>query len=292
MKSKRILVIGATGNIGREVIKYLFNNKNNHEVFAAVRNIDKASYEFEDYQQLKYLKFDFEDISTFDSALDNIDSVFLLRPPHISDVEKYFRPLISKIKEKKINQIVFLSVQGVESSKIIPHNKIEKMIVDSGIDYIFLRPSYFMQNLITTLHKDILEKQKIILPSGYAKFNWIDIENIAELAAILLDDFDNFKNQGIDITGYENLDFFEITDLINKTIGTNIIFESVNPLKFYRIKRKDGLNRGLILVMIFLHFLPRLKSEPKISKFYENTCGKLPTNLKEFILRESDKFKK
>ena len=287
---KRILITGATGNIGHEVIRYLYDNNTTNQIIAGVRNINKAKSEFKDYTQLNYVQFDFEDSATFDNSLDNIDCIFLLRPPHISDIDKYFAPLIKKIKEKKITQVVFLSVQGAEKSKVIPHNKIEKLITDYGLDFIFLRPSYFMQNLTTTLLNDILKKHKIILPAGKAKFNWIDIENIGEATAKLLCDFDSYKNRVIELTGYENKDFYQVTEMINDSIGTKIKFDNSNPFRFYWIKKNDGLNAGMIIVMMVLHFLPRFQSEPKISDFYEQLTGKKPTTLKDFITREKNKL--
>ena len=287
---KRILITGATGNIGHEVIRFLYADNLLNQIIAGVRNIDKAKIEFKDYSQLDYVKFDFEDSATFDNSLDKIDCIFLLRPPHISNIDKYFDPLINKIKEKKINQVVFLSVQGAEKSKIIPHNKIEKLITDCNLDFIFLRPSYFMQNLTTTLLKDIQEKRKIILPAGNAKFNWIDIENIGEVTAKLLNDFDNYKNRVIELTGYENKDFYQVTDLINETITNKIKFDNVNPFRFYWTKKNDGFNSGLIIVMMMLHLLPRFQKEPKISDFYEQLTGNKPTTLMKFIRRENIKL--
>jgi len=288
---KRILITGATGNIGHEVIRFLYDTNTPHQIIAGVRNISKAKNEFKDYSQLDYVQFDFENSATFNNSLDDIDCIFLLRPPHISDIDKYFGPLIKKLKEKKINQVVFLSVQGAEKSKIIPHNKIEKLITDCGLDFIFLRPSYFMQNLTTTLLKDIQEKRKIILPAGKATFNWIDIENIGEVTAKLLNDFDTYKNRVIELTGYENKDFYQVTDLINDTIDNKIKFDNANPLRFYCTKKNDGLNAGMIIVMMALHFLPRFQSEPMISDFYEQLTGKKPTTLKEFIKRENKKLR-
>ena len=287
---RQILITGATGNIGTEVIKSIATRGTDIQVIAGVRNISKAKQLFPDFKNLDYRDFDFENSQTFNKALDNIDCIFLLRPPHISDVDKYFKPLIQKISEKGIKQIIFLSVQGAEKSKIIPHNKIERLIRDSGLDFIFLRPSYFMQNLTTTLFKDIQVKRQIILPAGKAKFNWIDIKNIGEVSAILMEDFDLNKNKEIELTGLENLNFYSVAEIMSTGINDNIEFVNVNPLKFFRIKKKEGLSSGLIIVMTMLHFLPRLQTDPIISNNYERLTGHKPTTLKEFVYRERFKW--
>jgi hypothetical protein len=61
-------------------------------------------------------------------------------------------------------------------------------------------------------------------------------------------------------------------------------------MRFYRIKRKEELPKGKILVMFMLHFLPRFQKEPHISGFYEQLTGKKPTPLKAFIKREGNTF--
>jgi len=86
---------------------------------------------------VKTIQFDFTNSATFNNAFQNIDILFLLRPPQISDVNKYFVPLIKAAKQSSIKHIVFLSVKGVEKSKIIPRHKIEKLIIESKIPYTF-----------------------------------------------------------------------------------------------------------------------------------------------------------
>lgn len=287
-----ILITGATGNIGFEVIRFLNKSGTSNRIIAGVRNIDKAKNIFKDYPKLEYVHFDFEDYTTFDTALSGIDKIFLLRPPHISDVDRYFKPLIASVKKNNISGIVFLSVQGAEKSKVIPHNKIERLINANGLDYIFLRPGYFMQNLTTTLISDIKSKREIILPAGQAKFNWIDVENIGEAGAILLERFGDYKNKAYEITGLENENFDEVTLRINRAIENPIRFRNVNPLQFFRIKKREGMETGMIIVMILLHFLPRFQKEPKISDFYELLTGNKPTDLNTFIEREKKLFEK
>jgi uncharacterized protein YbjT (DUF2867 family) len=283
---KRILITGATGNIGKEVIRYLFQHKTANQIIAGVRNVADAKAMFTEFKELKYVLFDFENTDTFDAALDDIDTIFLLRPPHISNIPTFFQPLVDKLNSHKINEVLFLSVQGAEKSNVIPHNKIERMLIDSGISYIFLRPSYFMQNLTTTLYDDIARKRKIILPAGKAKFNWIDVKNISEIAALLLDKRSDYENQAIELTGNENLNFNEVVKTINEEIDDEIQYQNLNPFNFYFLKKKEGVPTAMIIVMIMLHFLPRFQKPPKISHFYETLTGKKPTSLHEFVARE------
>lgn len=287
---KQILITGATGNVGFEVIRYLKEIGTQHRIVAGVRNIESARKVFKDFSEINFVNFDFEQPETFDNALKDTDSIFLLRPPHISDVDKCFRPLVEKLKEHKVNEVLFLSVQGAEKSKVIPHNKIERLIQEYDLNYVFLRPSYFMQNLTTTLLADIKTKRQIILPSAKAKFNWIDIENIGEAAAVLLNSFSDYRNRAIELTGYENINFYSVTDMLSAATTKPINFAAVSPLRFYKIKKKEGMAKGMIIVMIMLHFLPRFQKEPVVSDFYEKLTGKKPTDLVDFIAREKKKF--
>lgn len=206
----RILVTGATGNVGKEVIHYLSKKKIEIEIIAGVRNINIAKAKLKEYQQLKFIKLDFEISDTFKDALHKIDIIFLVRPPHISNIKKYFKPLLQSAKTNNISKIVFLSVQGAERSKLIPHNKIERLIKRLGYEYIFIRPSYFMQNLTTTFKKEICIDKNIILPSGRALFNWVDTKNVAQAAAQTILNFKKYKNRAFDITGTENKSFSEL----------------------------------------------------------------------------------
>lgn len=289
-KMKQILITGATGNIGREVIHYLTELGKESTIIAAVRDIEDAKRCFSAYPKLRYRKFDFEDASSFNSSFRGVDTLFLLRPPHIAQVEKYFRPLLKAAQENKVREIVFLSVQGAEKSKVIPHNKIEGLVQSFGFDYIFVRPSYFMQNLTTSLLPEIQNNRTITLPSGQAKFNWVDVKDIGEATARLIASFDTYRNNSFEITGTENKSFKEVADLMSEVTGLRIEYKSINPISFYFRKRKEGLKSDFAIVMTILHFLPRIQKVPELSDSYKSLTGKKPTLLKEFIEREKEKI--
>jgi len=278
----KVLITGATGNVGIEVLAAL--NKLNHqlEIVAGVRDTEFGNEKLEIFN-IKQIKFDFTNSETFLPALKDIDLLFLLRPPHISDVKKYFAPLIDQAKQASVKHIVFLSVQGVENSKIIPHHKIEKLIVASKIPFTFLRPAYFMQNFTTTLHTDLVNNQRIFLPAGQAKFTVIDAEDIGSVTAQVIIEPQNHLNKSYELTNNENLTFTEMAEKISNGIGKKITFISPNLVKFFFTKRKEKMPSMLIFVMIMLHYFPRFQKTPMTTNCVKNITGQEPKSFDNFV---------
>lgn len=286
---KTILVTGATGNIGIPTLKYLRLLNKEANLVACVHDPEKSASLLSDIENIGIRRLDFEDPSSFKS-IEGGDFLFLLRPPQISDAEK-FRPLLELAKAKGIQGVVFLSVQGADKQSYIPHAKIEKLIQRIGLPYVFLRPSYFMQNLTTTLREDVREG-KIMLPSGKAAFMWTDVVNIAEVAANVLLQFDLYSGKAIEVTGKELLSFGETVDRINSAIGASLKFKSVNLIRFWLHRKSIGTSVAMTAVMIMLHYLPRFQKAPHISNAYTLITGKEPTSLGEFAVRERKLFDK
>ena len=76
----------------------------------------------------------------------NVERMFLLWPPG-ENVKKSMAQLIAAAANHGVKQVVFLSILGAEKLKIVPHRTVEKMLEASGMDWVFLRSAYFMQNL-------------------------------------------------------------------------------------------------------------------------------------------------
>lgn len=287
----KILITGASGNIGHEIIRALAEIKSSAHIIAADYNTGNAKKVLSEFQHLDYRQLDFSDQSTFDAAMEGIDIVFLLRPPQLADVPKYFEPFIDKMLMKNIKKIVFLSVQGVENQKSIPHHKLEKLILEKGLDYAFLRPSYFMQNLTTTMVHEIKTQNKIFIPSGSLKFTWVDARDIGLVGAHILNAFDQYKNKPYVITGSEKMGFEEVAALLSEITGRKVSYESPNLMKFFRAKRKLGIQKTMIFVMIMLHYLPRFsKKENELTDTVKTIAGRTPGTLKAFIERDKNKF--
>jgi uncharacterized protein YbjT (DUF2867 family) len=279
---KRVLITGATGNVGMALIQALIKIPHTLQIVAGVRDISTDKAKLADYK-IDLVTFDFMDISTYKPALEACDMLFLLRPPQISDTEKYFKPLIEIAKKTGIKHIVFISVQGVEKSSIIPHNKIEKLIVESKINYTFLRPAYFMQNFLGSLHSDLVTKKTIFLPAGNAKFTLIDVRDVGEVAATILINPIKYTNKFYELTANKVLNFTEMAEQLSKGLGIPISYQSPNLFHFYWQKRKEKTPFAFILVLIMLHYLPRFQKAPQNTNGVKNILGKKPITFRQFI---------
>lgn len=274
----KILVTGFTGNVGSFVGKYLKEKGINFK--AAVRNVEKAIERYG--SDIEYVEFDFEKSSTFDKALEDVDKIFLMRPPAVSDATKYVKPFIEKAKEKGIKQIVFISLMGIEHNPLPPHYKIEKFIVESGIPYTFLRPSFFMQNLGTTHRFDIKENKDLFIPAGKSKSSFIDTRDIGEAAAKVLIE-DNHLNKAYTLTGPEALDYYEVAEIFSKALGKKIIYSNPSPLRFRKVMITRGIDKTFANVMVGLYMSTKMGMAKKVTSELEKLLGRKPTSVEKYI---------
>ena len=275
-----ILITGATGNIGREVIEH-FAPASGQKIVATVQKFRENEFT----KPVERRIFDFHDSKTIRTALHGIDIVFLLRPPSIADIKNVFKPLVEMLKAAWIKHVVFLSVQGAENNPLIPHYKIEKLLRESGIPYTFIRPGYFMQNLTTTLHKDV-QRGEIYLSAVKAKFNWVDAADIGRAIAVVLAQPETHDCKRYVITGREQLDFEKLAEKIARITGKPMRFKSPSWPSFFLTKMHQGERIPMIFVLMAMHFLPRFLKSPLLSNDYQMLTGRQPGTLKDFIKRK------
>ena len=284
---KRILVTGATGQVGSAVIAAL-RAFDGIGVRAGVRHVgtDAATLRIDPRVQL--VPFDFLDASTHDAALADCDSLFLLRPPQLRGD---FGDVIARARAHGVRHIVFLSVQGAENNWLVPHHRIERRLVSSGVPYTMLRPAYFMQNFTSTLHEELARRHRIFLPAGHARFTLVDVGDIARVAAgVLTQPGTQHHGKAYTLTSESPLTFEEMAAQLTTGLDTPIAYISPSPWRFYRSLRRDGHAPGLILVMLLLHMLPRIRGTPPVTHTVADVTGRAPVEFAQFVAAHRDEL--
>ncbi len=275
----RILITGPTGNVGLPLLRALHGHPG-VELLAAVRDPARAAQALQPFPLAQPVPFDFTSPATYAPALAQCDRLFLLRPPQVASA---LGPLIQAAKRAGVQHIVFLSVQGTERNPLLPHRRTEKLLEKSGIPYTFLRPAYFMQNFLGPLHADLVERRRIFLPAGRARFTLIDTRDIARAAARILLDPAPHAGRAYALTAQSKLTFPQMAAELSASLETPIRYISPTPWRFYRAKRREELPRPFILVMLLLHFLPRFTPEPPVTGDVRLLTGQPPAEFPAFI---------
>lgn len=271
---------GASGNVGHSIRKHIADFSG-LELRLATRAKSPRNGD---------VYFDLEDIHSFSSALGNLDILFLIRPPQLSNVKKYFVPLIKACVQNNVRHIIFLSVQGADRSRAIPHRRIEEIIMSSGIPFTILRPSYFMQNLTTTLRDDIVKRDRIFLPAGNAPFLWVDVDDIGRSVRAIAQNAPAHYNKIYTITGAEHHTFSTVANMLSETLERTIRFENPNILRFVIEKKRQGFDVAYIAVLILLHYTARFFPPPNVSDDFFKLTGQRPATLRQFIQSSREYF--
>lgn len=273
----KILVTGFSGNTGNEVAKRLLTL--GQPIKAAVRNIEKAAKQFG--SEYEFVKFDFESPETYPEAFRDVNKIFLIRPPQMSDA-KQLKPVLNYAKEAGVSHLVFLSLLGVEKNIFVPHHKIEKFIKESGIPYTFLRASFFMQNLNTVYRESILKNNEIYLPAGKGKTSFIDVRDIAEVAVRSFIE-EGHQNKAYSLTGSEALDYYEVADIFTEVLGRKITYPNPTSRCYTKKMQGLGLEEDFIKVMSKIYLTVRLGFAAKVTTDTERILKRPPIKLREYI---------
>ncbi|MUG94396.1 NAD(P)H-binding protein [Scytonema sp. UIC 10036] len=282
-----ILVTGATGNVGQEVIRLLLNQ--NCQVRAAVRNPDTATEilsvhptaGFSDHS-IDRVPFNFTNPATFATAFQGVDKLFLVRPPNLANVRKQIAPALEAAKRAGVKQVVFLSILGADRNPILPHSKIESYINRLGIPATFLRASFFMQNLNTTHKEEIKTRGELVLPAGHGRTSFIDVRDIAAVAVRTLME-DGHSHKAYTLTGGEALTYYEVADIFTAVLGKPIHYTNLSVWNFIKQMRDRGLPMDFITVMVGIYTTARLGLASHVTPDVEQLLARPPLTVRQYV---------
>jgi uncharacterized protein YbjT (DUF2867 family) len=177
-----ILVIGATGRVGRHVVDQLVVR--DADVRVLTRDPAKATFP----AGVEVVKGDILDIDALRFAFAGVSTLFLL---NAVTGDEFTQAIITLniAREAGVDRVVYLSVFGADEAVNVPHFAVksgaERMLAAMGFGATILRPTYFIDNEVMV--KDVILQHGVYpMPIGSKGVAMVDARDIAEVAAIEL----------------------------------------------------------------------------------------------------------
>ena len=226
LKTEKILVTGATGNVGSLLIPNLTNL--GADVRALVRDESKA-------QGLKdagveVVIGDLEKSETLDAAYSGVNKVFLITPPGPNQVIQA-KNGIEAAKRNGSPHIVRLSAGAInEMPGAFPrvsaqHVEIDDLLRASGVPYTILRPHFFMQNIMMAA-QSVASEGVVYMAMQDGKTGMIDVRDIVDVAVKVLTE-DGHEGKSYDLTGPESISFHDVAAGLSKALGRQVNYVNV-----------------------------------------------------------------
>lgn len=224
--SNKILVTGATGNVGSALLSYLDTT----EYDVRVLTHDESKAQSLRDQGAEAVVGDLSQQDTLGPAVVGVDTVFLLTPP----VPEQVSLASSVIKAAKAvgndPRIVRLSV--IKASHDAPtrisrqHAVIEDEIKSSGLPYTLLRPHYYMQNTLVAA-QTVASEGRIYQPFKDGKLGMIDVRDISEVAAKILTQ-EGHEGKTYTITGPASISFYDVAEDLSEVLDKEVEYVDIS----------------------------------------------------------------
>lgn len=264
----RILVTGATGTVGSAVLRRLAED--GHDAVAAVRHPETRTL------PAPAVAFDFEQPETFADALRGAHALFLMRPPTAG--AGAVNPVVDAAQRAGVRRVAFLSVLGADKNPVLPHRATERHIEKTDLDAAFLRAAYFMQNL-SEVHADDVRRGVISVPAGDAETSFVDARDVGDVAAQWLTGGERGQ-RGLDLTGPEVLDMFEVAAVLSDVLGRRVVYRKPGVATFVKERLAAGDTLAFALVMSGLYTATRLGLADRVTDTVEQILRRPPTSMR------------
>ena len=288
---KRILITGATGQVGSRTIDRLLKEKD-VEIVAAVRSAQKAAA-FQD-RGIATVMLDLDDESTLLPALQGIHTLFVLTG-YTVDMLKQSKALLDNAKKAGVEHVVHLGACGRDDTTVAHwgwHQFVERYIEWCGFSFTHLRPETFMQNLLSYGGEKTIKHGVVNAFVKDARLSWVDVDDVAEVAALSLAHPEVHGGQTYRM-GYDAMSFGELAELMTAIVGQPFRYEPLPPEVFLEAMRNAGAEMAY-MNCVYDHWKRYAAGTiPGADDTFGNfpaITGRQPTKLADFVLRHKDEF--
>ena len=209
-----ILVFGATGTVGNELISILSSD----DVPAIA--VTRGPAPPRPRRGIRWVQADLAAPASVEGLFSGVRSMFLLTGNH-PDMARLQIAAIDAAARAHVEYVVKLSALGASDHSRLPigraHYEAESALMASGMRWTMLRPHVFMQNLLGQA-RAIAHEGRIVGGSGDGRIPFIDTRDIAAVAAVALTR-PGHDGQKYILTGPEALSYSDIARILSGVIG-------------------------------------------------------------------------
>lgn len=227
-----ILVIGATGRVGRQVVDQLV--RRGAKVRALTRDSSKANFP----AGVDVAQGDVLDLDALRAAFSGVSTLFLLNAVAGDEFTQAII-ILNVAREASVERVVYLSVFEADRAVNVPHFAVkhgaERMLEAMGISATILRPTYFIDNEVMV--KDVIFQHGVYpMPIGSKGVAMVDTRDIAEIAAIELirrhEAPGKLPVETINVVGPDTLTGTDIAGIWSDVLGRPIVYAGEDPNGF------------------------------------------------------------
>lgn len=267
--SRTVLVLSATGTTGSATLSAL-TRAGTATARAASRNPAAASFP----AGVQAVSFDLDDPATWAPALRGVDALYLALPPFRPDEFEVGAAVLAAAKAAGVTRIVKLSAMGVENDPSSGHRRLELAIEASGLAWIHLRPTFFMENFINFYGHGIRSDGAITLPAGQGRSGFVAAADIGEVAAAAL--LGDSSGEAWALTGPQSLDHDQVAAALSTVAGHPVRYIDISPEDHVAALRGYGMPETGVTTMSALYAMVKAGWTDAVSPEVERILGRPP----------------
>lgn len=282
---KKILVTGASGELGRSTIRALLRTQPADRIAALVRDSGKAT----DLAQLgiDVRQGDYFDVAGLRQAFEGVDRVLLVSTTAFSDRETQHLNVIQAAKAAGVEHLVYTAIQRKAGSSLsistVTESDIvtETALVESGLRYTILRNGLYLEVLPWFLGADVLERG-VRLPGGQGTGALVARADLADANAAVLTQAGH-ADKVYTLSGGEAFSFSEVAASLSELAGKRVPYVEVSVEEFVEARTAAGFPKP---AAAFLAEWVRAVAEGEFAEVtgeLEHLIGRTPTGYREFL---------
>jgi NAD(P)H dehydrogenase (quinone) len=285
----KILILGATGQVGGAVVPYVADNPD-IQVVVGTRAPEKWRT-----PGIAAVRLDLDRVETLAPALEGVERAFLVTG-YTVDMLRQSKDFLNAAKRAGVKHVVHLGACGDDDTRVghyAWHQFIERYIQWCGFSFTHLRPEIFMQNLLGYGGQSFVKDGVIRHFVGNARLSWVDCEDVAAVAAACLLDPAKHAGQTYRL-GYEARTFHDVAEIFSRVLGQPFQYEARPPEEFLQKVLAAGSEPAYMRCVYNSYVWLTAGVDIGADEVFDNfpaITGRQPWKLADFARKHADKFR-